>query len=974
MSKSRDPWRQESYHNIEASEPESPVGKKRRVAAGDGPDFSASVEDARQDAEISTKSESSESQQAEDKVEREIYSGCSSSGGEGYENSNATGPSESFDEVDDPMFWGPYLAERQWGTVREDFSEHDNSWDHITHEDAVSHAYVSGEDGLLGVCDRFALFSASTALWNGKDCMLKERLFGLTGFEGNHGEDVKELYYYLDNTPDHSYMRALYKYPQSAFPYTLIREENKKRSLTQPEFEILDTGIFDSGYWDVTVEYAKTDHLGLACRITAMNKSEREEEIHVIPQFLFRNVQRGGEPVPCMTGHLQPVMSACSDGSVQIHYQLGHWRLEFLSEDCQDGALLLFTDNVSNPCKNCVDPQPYTKDAFHKYIVQGKHELVNPGRVGTKCCGVHRMVAGASGHVTVYWRIEPAHAHMQFTIDDLRRLFTDKRTEAQKFYDSIFSSVCSSEERNMAVQAMAGLFWSKQYYIYDVKAWLKDYRKCRQNTGRKARNTAWGHIRNHDILLMPDKWEFPWFAGWDLCISVVLYARFDAGFAKQQMLTFLSDRYMKAQGQLPGCEFDFGDFNPPLQPWACLHVYKIDGGQDRDFLRRCYFRLLLNYGWWCSLEFEDTRLYGRGFLGLDNISIIDRSGDLPPGWNLVQSDCSAWVACYCLWMLQIALELSSSDPSYLELVPKFLGHFLDIAEAMNKNLADRGLWHEEDRFYYDAFHTPDGIVPVRLRSWTGLIPLFAVCSITIPAFCPLEDTFNNFLLEYPQHMSRIGEHDFFLTLVPMEHVRSILQCVFNDDEFLSPFGIRSLSKVHEGCEMLIGDQHYFARYTPGESEGGEFGGNSNWRGPVWVFMNYLLLESLDCYHQRGIRTGRDLEFCHPTVEPEYEAPLGAIINDLAQRLISMFLPDENGDRPCHGPGTKYSTDPSWRHLVLFYEFSHADTGRGCGASHQTGWTAAVIELLLRLQNTRLKLRHCQLKLPSLFQGISGPYY
>ncbi|KAK7506092.1 hypothetical protein BaRGS_00002814 [Batillaria attramentaria] len=951
MSKSKDPWRQESYHSIEESDSDSPVEKKRRVSSGDGPHVTASEED--NTASVSTKEDETEKDSLEEitkadqeKEERDDFSDITSETQvEGYENGNASAPSESFDMVDDPLFWGPYLSERQWGTVREDYSEQDNSWEHISHEDAVSHAYVSGEDGLLGVCDRFSLLCASVALWNGKDCMLKERLFGLTGVEGNHGEDVKELYYYLDNTPDHSYMRALYKYPQSAFPYQMLREENKRRSLLDPEFELLDTGIFDMfGHWDVMVEYAKTDHLGIACRIMAINNSQHEEQIHIIPQFLLRNVRRGREPIPQMSGHLQPVMSANSDGSVQIHYQLGHWRLEFMSADCEDGATLLFTDNTSVGCKSCHDKPLYTKDAFHKYIVQGKHEAVNPGHIGTKCAGLHRLIANPGGHVSVYWRIEPAHAPMEYTISDYRELFTRKRNEAQKFYDSVFSGSLIAEERNVAVQAIAGLLWSKQYYCFDVKTWLKDYRKCRQNRGRKARNYGWGHVLNYDILLMPDKWEFPWYAGWDLCISTVLLARYDVQFAKEQMLIFLSDNYMNARGQLPGCEFEMGQSNPPLQPWACLHVYQMDQNRDFNFLRRCYHRLLLNYGWWCSLEYEETRTYGRGFLGMDNISVVDRSGPLPSGWTLVQADCTAWVACFCLWMLRITLELGTFDPAYLDMAPKFLNHFLQIAEAINHPIADMGLWHEEDRFFYDVFHTLADVLPIRVRSWTGMIPLFAVASITLPNSLAVEEA-----------IVRMGENEIFLSLLPMERVRYVLQKVFSTEEFYSPFGIRSLSKAHQGIgvKMQVGPTSTSAHYAPGESDCGFFGGNSNWRGPVWMFMNYLLLESLDVYQHKISHSGSDISLPRPYSSPDCTASLAEMMVDLTYRLVSIFLPNSHGDRPVHGVGSKYAVDPKWRHLVLFYEFFHADTGRGCGASHQTGWTATVIELLLRLQKSRV---------------------
>ncbi|XP_076473113.1 uncharacterized protein LOC143302356 [Babylonia areolata] len=847
--------------------------------------------------------------------------------------------------VDDPNFWGPYLSERQWGTVREDYSFNDNNWEHVSYEDATLHTYVSGEDGLLGASDKCSLLCTCPALWNGKDPILKERLFGLTGLEGNHGEDVKELYYYLDNLPDHSYMRALYKYPHCAFPYTQLREENKARSYDDAEFELLDTGVLEEGgYWDVQIEYAKMDRLGLACRMEVTNCGRHEELLHLIPQFWFRRVQRN-EPVPNISWQLDPQMKASSDGSVRIRYHFGHWRVIFMADPSLESPTLLFTDNQSPSVIHTSGSANYfTKDAFHQYVVQDKGDKVNPLCIGTKCGAHYQLKLGPGSKVSVFWRIESEHNPLPTTFQDLISHFAIKRKEAHQYYNKIMPN-WSKEERNIGIQALAGLMWSKQYYCFDVKNWLRDYRRCSQNKGTKGRNSDWSHVKNHHILLMPDKWEFPWYAGWDLCISAMLCARFSPNFAKQQMIIFLSDNYMHPQGQLPGCEFELGDPNPPLQAWAVLNIFHRDGSSDLIFLRKCFHRLLLNYNWWCHLEFESTSTFGRGFMGMDNISVVDRSGPLPPGWSLVQADCTGWMACFALWMLRMCVELGSADMVYCDLIPRFLHQFLNIATALNRTIPDLGLWHDDDRFIYDVFHTPYGPVPIRLQSMSNLIPLLACDKIEMKKSTVAANAVDAYLSDYPQFLCRLNDSEIFFSVLSMPRVQSIVDRVFSEDEFFSPYGIRSLSKVYEEqpFEMMVGDHHVTMRYTPGDSDSGAFGGNSNWRGPVWVFMNYLLLESLDLYVVRAStsRTSLGRTF------PEH-------ISELQRRLLSIFMPDKDGRRPVHGTVKRYSEE--WRNLVLFYEYIHAETGHGCGASHQTGWTATIMEIIYRLHKSRASLK------------------
>ncbi|KAL8624675.1 hypothetical protein ACOMHN_038221 [Nucella lapillus] len=838
--------------------------------------------------------------------------------------------------VDDPMFWGPYLSERQWGTVREDYSANDNNWEHVSYEDATFHAYVSGEDGLLGASDKCSLLCASMALWNGKDPILKERLFGLTGIEGNHGEDVKELYYYLDSLPDHSYMRALYKYPHCAFPYKRLRDENRTRSCHDMEFELMDTGIFEEGgHWDVQVEYAKTDHLGLACHLEITNCGRHEEVLHLIPQFWFRHLQKH-EPIPKMNQRSEPQMKEASDGTVRIKYHFGQWRLIFLQES-REPPTLLFTDNQSPTHREDSCGAFFIKDAFHQYVVHEKHDAVNPLCMGTKCGAYHKIKLDAGNKTSIYWRIENMHNTLTMNLQDLVNHFALKRKEAQEYYNKIMPKF-SKEEQNIGIQALAGLMWSKQYYCFDVKHWLRDYRRCRENKGSSGRNSDWSHVRNHHILLMPDKWEFPWYAGWDLCISAVLCARFDTKFAKHQLITFLSDNYMHPQGQLPGCEFELGDPNPPLQAWAVLNIFYKDGAGDTTFLRRCFHRLLLNYSCWSHMELKSTSTFGRGFLGMDNISVIDRSGALPNSWALVQVDCTGWMACYALWMLKIAVELGRIDTVYCDMIPKFLTHFLNIATAINRNISEQGLWHEEDRFIYDAFHTPFGPVPIRLRSMAGLVPLLACAKIDLKKFSTPANEVDSYLADFPQFLCRLNESEFFMSVLSMPRAHSIMERVFSEDEFFGPYGIRSLSKVYEKepYTMHVGDEPVTVKYTPGESDSGAFGGNSNWRGPVWVFMNYLLLESMDLYMTRAALTKTSGTFNFPLR-----------ISQLEDRLLAGFLPDKEGNRPMHGTVSRYAQDPKWRHLVLFYEYTHADTGRGCGASHQTGWTASILEIIYR---------------------------
>jgi hypothetical protein len=856
--------------------------------------------------------------------------------------------------------WGPYLAERQWGTVREDYSADAESWRYFTHEQSRSRAYRWGEDGLMGITDREGRMCFAVALWNGRDPILKERLFGLANHEGNHGEDVKEEYFYLDATPTHSYLKGLYKYPQAAFPYSKLKDENGKRSRTDPEYELADTGVFDeSRYFDVFCEYAKEAPDDILIRITVANRGPEEATIHVLPTLWFRNTWSWGcRHEGCET---KPRLWVGGPRRVECDQaSLGRFSLQQ-----EDDAPLLFTENESNLKRlfGSANMSSYVKDAFHDHVIAGVPGIVNPRRRGTKCAA-HHVVALAPGEERVIrLRLHSAGAEpveggvFGKPFDDV---FAARKAEADVFYGELLANVTSAEERNVARQAYAGLLWSKQFYHYIVKEWIEgDPNMPSPPASRKdGRNAEWAHLFNRDVLSMPDKWEYPWFAAWDLAFHMIPFARVDPQFAKDQLNLLLREWYMSPSGQIPAYEFNFSDVNPPVHAWACWRVYKMTGARgerDRTFLASVFQKLLLNFTWWVNRKDPSGKnLFTGGFLGLDNIGVFDRSKPLPEGGSLTQADGTAWMAFYCSTMLAMALELADGDPVYEDIASKFFEHFLMIADAMN-HLGGSGLWHEEDGFYYDQLMLPDGKVePVRLRSMVGLIPLFAVEFIYkdrldhLPGFAKRTRWFLKNRPELARQITYLS-HDgaetgqLLLAIPTRERLGRVLRTALDETKLLSPHGVRSLSKWYEENPYTIhfAGEDYRVSYVPGDSDTWLFGGNSNWRGPVWFPLNYLLIEALERYHH----------FYGDTFTMEFPTGSGVRLNlaeiaaELGRRLVSLFKPEGENGRPALGGDTRFAGDPHWKDLVLFHEFFHGDTGQGLGANHQTGWTALVARLI-----------------------------
>ena len=869
--------------------------------------------------------------------------------------------------TDDWQRWGPYLSERQWGTVREDYSEGGDSWGFFPHDHARSRAYRWGEDGLLGICDRQGRLCFALAMWNGRDPILKERLFGLAGPEGNHGEDVKELYYYLDSTPTHSYMKALYKYPQAEFPYARLVDENRQRGRDQPEFELLDTGVFnDDRYFDVVVEYAKATPQDVLMRVTIHNRGPEAATLHLLPTLWFRNTWSwfGHDESPAC----YPGMQRQPDGTVLAwHEALGEF--SFAADTTSQSPNWLFTENVTNTERLYGMPNsgPYVKDAFHARVVQGKEDAVSPDGIGTKTAAWYevRLEPHASQEIRLRLTAQEEKSWTPATAfgPEFEHLFVTRRAEADEFYRSKQRQELSPEAARIERQAFAGLLWSKQFYHYVVKQWLKgDEGQPTPPDARKfGRNRDWPHLFNRDVISMPDKWEYPWYAAWDLAFHMIPFAQVDGEFAKQQLLLFLREWYMHPNGQLPAYEFGFGDVNPPVHAWACWRVYKQTGprgDRDRMFLARAFQKLLLNFTWWVNRkDIEGNNLFGGGFLGLDNIGVFDRSQPLPAGGRLEQADGTAWMAFFCSTMLAIALELAAEDPSYEDIASKFFEHFVAIADAMN-TLGGNGLWDESDGFYYDQLKMRDREEPMRIRSVVGIIPLFAVEILDpqtldrLPGFKKRMDWFlknrrdltrQNTICERNVAMAEQQPARLLLAIPSRERLQRVLKRVLDENEFLSPFGVRALSKTHatEPFVFQLDQQTLRVEYVPGESTSSLFGGNSNWRGPIWFPVNYLLIEALERYHHFY---GDEFQVECPT-NSGHLMTLKEVAAELSRRLASLFLPDASGRRPCHGEDAQYSSDPNWRELVLFYEYFHGDTGRGCGASHQTGWTALVTRLL-----------------------------
>ncbi|MGB5995130.1 MAG: hypothetical protein WBG20_06900 [Candidatus Deferrimicrobiaceae bacterium] len=862
--------------------------------------------------------------------------------------------------------WGPYLSERQWGTVREDYSPYGSCWDSFSHDHARSRTYRWGEDGLLGITDRQGRLCFALALWNGRDPILKERLFGLTGPEGNHGEDVKECYYYLDSTPTHSYMKALYKYPQAEFPYDLLLGENRRRGELDPEFELVDTGVFDGNrYFDVFAEYAKASPDDILIRITAANRGPEAAWLHLLPTLWYRNTWawgRSGE------GYWpKPSIRQVESGLLQAdHASLGRFFLAAAPGPDGKSPRLLFTENETNAEKLYGFPNgsPHVKDAFHEYVIHGREEAVHPGGTGTKACAHYRMMVspGAEAVFTLRLFREGDLPGAPFG-GEFERTWRDRVQEGEEFHSSVIPEDLSEEERRVFRQGCAGLLWSKQFYYYVIKDWLEgDPAMPVPPQERKGgRNHEWGLLHNRDIISMPDKWEYPWYAAWDLAFHMIPFARIDPHFAKQQLTLFLREWYMHPNGQIPAYEFAFSDVNPPVHAWAAWRVYKMTGPKgrrDRVFLARVFQKLLLNFTWWVNRkDFHGDNIFSGGFLGLDNIGVFDRSRPLPTGGHLEQADGTAWMAFYCSTMLSMALELAREDPSYDDMASKFFEHFIAIADAMN-SLGGTGLWDEEDGFYYDHLDLDGRSIPLKIRSLVGLIPLIAVDSLeddvlsSLPGFRKRMAWFLEnrkdlagqiAWMESPGSEKGHGHH--LLAIPSRERLVRILRYLLDENEFLSPYGIRSISRIYGERPYVFraGDQEYQVAYVPGESDTGLFGGNSNWRGPIWFPINYLIIEALERYHHFY---GEALRVECPTRSGRWMT-LKEVADDLYRRLGSIFLPDGGNGRPCHGGSPRYAEDPFWRDLVLFYEYFHGDTGRGVGASHQTGWTALAIHCLGR---------------------------
>lgn len=860
--------------------------------------------------------------------------------------------------------WGPYLSERQWGTVREDYSADGEAWEYLIFDQAHFRAYRWGEDGIAGICDNHQRLCFAVSFWNGKDPLLKERLFGLAGHEGNHGEDVKEYFFYLDNTPSHAYMKYLYKYPQAAFPYARIREENRNRSRRDPEFELLDTGIFEENrYWDVFVEYAKNSPDDVLIQLTLVNRGPEEAQLHLLPTLWFRNTWTWGRDPQ------KPTLKAVQKNLVEaVHKTLG--RRYFYVED---EAELLFTENETNfkQLYNVVNPSPYTKDGINDYIVHDRRSAVNSRQIGTKMAAHYVLKIPAGQSKVVRLRLSDCTDLTAAFGDKFEKIFKIRRKEADDFYKRVCPFASTPELSAIQRQAFAGMLWNKQFYHYIVEDWLEGDpgQPAPPEAHRHGRNHGWPHFYSEDILSVPDKWEYSWFASWDLAFHTIPLAMIDPDYAKKQLLLLTREWYMHPNGQLPAYEWNFNDVNPPVHAWAALRVFRIErkmyGREDRLFLERVFQKLLLNFTWWVNRkDSKGNNVFEAGFLGLDNIGVFDRSMGLPSGGLLEQADATSWMGMYCLNMLAIALELAPQDRSYEDIASKFLNHFLYIANAMNQ-LGDETerIWDEEDGFYYDLLNLPDGKhLPLKIRSLVGLIPLFAVETLdpeilqAVPEFKRRLDWFiqnrpdlrkNVACMETPGCLGRR-----LLAIVDKNKLARILEKMLDENNFLSPYGIRSLSKIYAQQPYVfnLDGQQFTLDYEPAESTTGLFGGNSNWRGPVWFPSNYLLIESLQKFHYYF---GDDFTVEFPTGSGE-KKHLWDISIELSHRLLQIFLKKTDDSRPVYGDAEKFQQDPYWKDYLLFFEYFHGDKGVGLGASHQTGWTGLVVKLIQQ------RLEYCPL--------------
>jgi hypothetical protein len=855
--------------------------------------------------------------------------------------------------------WGPYLSERAWGTVREDYSADGEAWHYFPHDHARSRAYRWNEDGLAGISDRHQRICFALALWNGRDPMLKERLFGVSGKEGNHGEDVKECYFHLDNTPSHAYMKYLYKYPHAAFPYAALVAESQRRTRLDPELELLDTGIFaEDRYFDIFIEYAKATPEDLLIRITAANRAKDAATLHLLPTIWFRNRwswQAGvDKPRLCVSGEHANVIA------LRESYYGQRW---LTCEETGAGPEFLFTENETNVCRLFGSEMSpiYAKDGINNRVVSGARDAVNPAREGTKASAWYvREIAGGE---SVTWRLRlsdvaPVTAGLGDDFDDV---FDRRIREANEFYTHIVPAKLSPDARGVMRQALSGLLWSKQYYHFVVKDWLEGdpLQPPPPPQRRRARNHEWTHVYNADVVSMPDKWEYPWYAAWDLAFHCVPLALVDPDFAKSQLLLFLREWYMHPNGQLPAYEWKFSDVNPPVHAWAAWRVYKIDkkrrGVGDITFLTRVFHKLLLNFTWWVNRKDPEGRnLFQGGFLGLDNIGVFDRSMPLPNGAHLEQSDCTSWMGMYTLNLLAMALELARHDPAYEDVASKFWEHFLYIANAINTSDDRADLWDDEDGFYYDALRMPSGeSTPIKVRSMVGLIPLFAVETLDsgllerLPSFARRLEWFIEHRPDLTAHVASMRKHGAgqrrLFAIVWEDRLRRLLKVMLDEREFLSPYGIRALSRIHRErpYHLTLDGVDHIVDYEPGEATTGLFGGNSNWRGPIWFPVNYLLIEALQRFYHYF---GDDFQIECPSGSGQM-MNLWQVASELSRRLTRIFLRDHDGRRPAFGDRDLLQRDPHWRDYLMFHEYFHGDTGVGLGASHQTGWTALVAKLL-----------------------------
>jgi hypothetical protein len=853
--------------------------------------------------------------------------------------------------------WGPYLSERQWGTVREDYSQNGDAWDYFSHDQARSRAYHWGEDGIAGISDSQQFLCFALCLWNGQDPILKERMFGLTNSEGNHGEDVKEYYFYLDSTPTHSYMKYLYKYPQAAYPYDQLVSVNRSRSRQQPEYELIDTGIFDQDrYFDIVVEYAKASPEDLLIRVNVTNRGPAVAALHLLPTLWFRNTWSWADPTP------RPVLKPGASTSSAVALQASHATLGSLALSCEGSPTLLFTENDTNNLRLFDSPNAsrYVKDAFHEYLVAGRADAVNPERCGTKSAAHYLLQVAAGATVTVRLRLKSADDAAPFDAA-FDEQFALRIREADEFYRAITPASLNPDQARIMRQSMAGMLWGKQYFIFDAALWLKEHGANPMGSGsHTVRNSSWYHMYNEQVISMPDKWEYPWFASWDLAFHCVALSTVDPDFAREQLALVLRESYMHPSGQIPAYEWNYGDTNPPVHAWAALFMHRFAQAtadtSDVEFLKRCFLKLSLNFNWWVNRKDRTgNNVFDGGFLGLDNIGVFDRSAPLPTGGYLEQADGTAWLAFFCQNMIEMSIEIAAVDRSFVDMCEKFIEHFFWIASGMNR-LGEAGMWDEEDGFYYDVLRLPDGSARrLKVRSIVGLLPL---CATTVVE--PWQrDRVQSLVKIWQERVERmpelldsmhatgpghrgVGERGI-LALVNEQRLRRILARMLDENEFLSPYGIRSLSRCHldHPYVLQVQSQEYGVGYLPAESDTGLFGGNSNWRGPIWMPINILLIRALLQYYL----------YYGDTFKVECPTGSGRLMNlyevsaELTQRLQRIFLRDAAGQRPVYGGSEKFQTDPNWRDHILFYEYFHGDNGAGIGASHQTGWTGLIGRLI-----------------------------